>query len=184
MKHKVIITSQGKVVVDELAGIKEGEWYVDDSNQIRQSITSDKYYWSQRVDYCKIVATLNFSIDKDIPMIIVEDEVEIGNIETAKLIDFIEQGNKITTNNEVIYSIPQEIVQRNKKWFLRFPTQQKGGYSDQVNTRNIIYLVTNETLMRIEGTAFHKLEDAIKECDKLSLNNEHNKYLVVELEVK
>lgn len=37
--------------------IKEGDWYIDDTNLVRQSITSDKDYWNRRKDYKKIVAT-------------------------------------------------------------------------------------------------------------------------------
>ena len=37
--------------------IKEGDWYIDDCNQIRRSVTSDKEYWSVREDYKKIIAT-------------------------------------------------------------------------------------------------------------------------------
>lgn len=59
------------VLVDESAEIKEGDWYVDDTNQIRQSITSDKYYWSQRLNYYKVIATINHSISLDVPMVIV-----------------------------------------------------------------------------------------------------------------
>ena len=39
--------------------IKESDWYIDDANQVRRSITSDKEYWSVRKDYKKIVATTN-----------------------------------------------------------------------------------------------------------------------------
>ena len=37
--------------------IKEDDWYIDDCNQIRCSVTSDKEYWSVRKDYKKIIAT-------------------------------------------------------------------------------------------------------------------------------
>ena len=37
--------------------IKEDDWYIDDCNQIRRSVTSDKEYWSVREDYKKIIAT-------------------------------------------------------------------------------------------------------------------------------
>ena len=42
--------------------IKEGDWYIDDINTIRQSITSDKDYWAVRQDYKKIIATTNTSL--------------------------------------------------------------------------------------------------------------------------
>jgi hypothetical protein len=42
--------------------IKEGDWYIDDTNTIRQSVTSDGDYWSRRKDYKKIIATTDKSI--------------------------------------------------------------------------------------------------------------------------
>jgi hypothetical protein len=45
--------------------IKEGDWYIDDGNQIRKSITSDKQYWSVRKDYKKIILTTDQDLIKD-----------------------------------------------------------------------------------------------------------------------
>lgn len=42
--------------------IQEGDWYIDDTDQIRRSITSVSSYWELRQDYKKIVATT----DKDL----------------------------------------------------------------------------------------------------------------------
>jgi hypothetical protein len=41
------------VVVDD-SEIREGDWYIDDTKSIRQSITSDQSYWSKRKEYKKI----------------------------------------------------------------------------------------------------------------------------------
>ena len=35
-------------------GIKEGDWYIDDANQVRQAVTSDLEYWETRKEYKKI----------------------------------------------------------------------------------------------------------------------------------
>lgn len=43
--------------------IKIDDWYIDDTNTIRQSITDDIDYWSRRKDYWKIVATNNKSLN-------------------------------------------------------------------------------------------------------------------------
>lgn len=37
--------------------IKVGDWYIDDCDEIRQSVTDDDDYWSRRPDYKKIIAT-------------------------------------------------------------------------------------------------------------------------------
>lgn len=42
--------------------IKEGDWYIDDCNLIRQFIISDKEYWEVRKDYKKIIATTDSSL--------------------------------------------------------------------------------------------------------------------------
>lgn len=42
--------------------IKEGDWYIDDSNSVRQSITSDKDYWIRRKDYKKVIASTDKSL--------------------------------------------------------------------------------------------------------------------------
>jgi len=45
--------------------IKEGDWYIDDDNQIRKSITSDKQYWAVRQDYKKIILTTDKKLITD-----------------------------------------------------------------------------------------------------------------------
>jgi hypothetical protein len=50
------ITDEHYIVVDYIVvdEITEGEWYIDNILTIRQSITSDKDYWSVRKNYKKI----------------------------------------------------------------------------------------------------------------------------------
>ena len=47
------INTDHYVIVDD-SEIKDGDWYVDDTNSIRQSIISDKSYWLTRKEYKKI----------------------------------------------------------------------------------------------------------------------------------
>jgi len=42
--------------------IKEGDWYIDDTDAVRKSVTCDKDYWSRRTDYKKIIATTDKSL--------------------------------------------------------------------------------------------------------------------------
>lgn len=44
--------------------IKEDDCYIDDTAIIRQSVTSDKEYWSVRRNYKKIIATTDISLPK------------------------------------------------------------------------------------------------------------------------
>ena len=75
MKHKIITTEQGKVVIDETAKISVNDF-----------ITDGYLVWkwlddSSLLGRKKVIATINFSLDKDIPMVTVEDEVErLANI--------------------------------------------------------------------------------------------------------
>jgi len=72
MKYKAIHTEKGKILVDGSAKLITGDWHIEKGliiNQFPDYLTD--------LDECeKIIATINFSIDKDVPMIIIEDEVE------------------------------------------------------------------------------------------------------------
>ena len=69
MKHKVMVTDQGKVVIDE---IEEGCKYYDGIN-IGTAFKNNAGFYK---DCDKIIATINHSIDLDIPMVIIEDEIK------------------------------------------------------------------------------------------------------------
>jgi hypothetical protein len=88
MKHKVITTVQGqKVVVDESATIKENSYWLNlDDNSVNKS---DIWKLANNAPSCKkIIYTINFSLDKDIPLVIVEDEVErLANEYSKSFID-------------------------------------------------------------------------------------------------
>ena len=51
---KLIKLSETHYIVVDDSEIKEGDWYIDDANNIRRSITSDKDYCVSRKDYKKI----------------------------------------------------------------------------------------------------------------------------------
>lgn len=73
MKHKVITTEQGKVVAtDKSIKLVRGDWHIEKELIINQFPD----YLTDLDDCKKILYTINFSIDKDIPMIVVKDEVE------------------------------------------------------------------------------------------------------------
>ena len=90
MKYKVIKLEDNKsVLVDDSAEIKEGDYYCVPHN-IEGHILSNKtliikathnficnhYIKTKKGFHQKVVTTINHSIDKDIPMVIVEDEIE------------------------------------------------------------------------------------------------------------
>ena len=85
--------------------IKEGDWYIDDINTIRQSITSDKDYWAVRQDYKKIIATTNTSLYVPITQDKPFDELPQPSDSFIK--KYIEEYNKgdVITNVLVEYEI-------------------------------------------------------------------------------
>jgi hypothetical protein len=42
--------------------IKEGDWYIDGADSVRQSVTSDEDYWEVRKDYKKVIETTDSSL--------------------------------------------------------------------------------------------------------------------------
>jgi len=69
MKYKVTKTLQGKVVIDE-SDIEVND-FITDNYRIWEWLDD-----SSLLGRHKVLATINFSINKDVPMVVVEDEVE------------------------------------------------------------------------------------------------------------
>jgi len=92
MKYKKIKLPQGDVLVDE-AEIKEGVFNkkyfntYDNKIWIYRPAPCALPYWGNLKTLKNIVATINHSIDKDIPIVIIEDEVEkLAEESTAEVI--------------------------------------------------------------------------------------------------
>jgi hypothetical protein len=131
MKYKVVATAQGKVVIDETAKIKEN------TNTFSQGINGDWFYNSiyesiactgdiTRFDF-KIIYTINFSLDKDIPMIVVEDGVE----KLVKSLYEMEEGN-VAMN--MVTSEKRRAFKEGHKL-----AQQKGIYSEEDIRKAVIF---------------------------------------------
>ena len=76
MKYEVITTDKGKVIIDESVKGKRGYCFNFGLSKIdKLSRNYEKH--SSEWNYCrKILCTINFSLDKDIPMVIIEDELQ------------------------------------------------------------------------------------------------------------
>jgi hypothetical protein len=61
--NEAYLTAYHMHIISDDKKFKEGDWYIDDTNTIRQSVTSDKDYWSRRPDYKKIIASTDSSLD-------------------------------------------------------------------------------------------------------------------------
>ena len=103
---KTITTPQGKIIVDEYAEIKEGD-YIFSAAENRVIKTQ---YKGNGVPYnrIKIIATINHSISLDVPMVIVEDAINFSKITEVDLkeIAVLAFGHKewITTGITVRYN--------------------------------------------------------------------------------
>lgn len=82
MKYREIKLENNKsVLVDESAEIKEGGWFYNP--ETKECVLASKRMLSWNNDtshehkgWIEIIATINHSIDLDVPMVVVEDEVE------------------------------------------------------------------------------------------------------------
>lgn len=72
--------------------IKKGDYYIDDINEVRKSITSDKEYWESRPNYKKIIATTDKSLNLyQIPENFIRhyiNKYNQGNIITEVLVEY------------------------------------------------------------------------------------------------
>ena len=153
MELRVVTTEKGKILVDESAKIREGDWYIDDTNQIRQSITSDKHYWAQRFNYYKVIATINHSIDLNVPMVIVEDEAEKLAIDYDK--SKFRNFKREHTTTEFYETAIDGIIAGYKA------AQQKGVYSEEDMEEAFQQGMDN---VDNDGCYIDKIEIAFKEC--------------------
>ena len=118
MKLKVVTTDKGRVFVDESIGVVDddkGYFYDFNYNKITKTardVNGDKYH--ARRDIKKIVASIDFSIDKDLPMAVVEYDVQKLAVEFAN-------DNKSKFNNW--YGC--------RDGFIAGSNKQKGVYSEE-----------------------------------------------------
>ena len=108
---KTVTTPQGKIMVDESAEIKRDDWHID------KGIIKQWYgnLYSNRLTSKKIIATINHSISLDVPMVIVEDEVEKS---AGKYADMVSKDPLRWSHAKVGYKAGVE------------DTRQKGFYSE------------------------------------------------------
>lgn len=59
-KESTLIKQKNEFILCSEDEVKNmNEWYIDDANELRCSITDDKDYWSRRTDYKKVIAHTN-----------------------------------------------------------------------------------------------------------------------------
>jgi len=114
MKHKLITTKQGKIVVDETAEINVND-FITDSYKIWRWLDNSSLLGRNKVLY-----TINFSINKDIPMVIIEDEVEKLVKELYKMEDGNFTMNMVNTENRRAFIAGCKMM------------KEKGIYSEEV----------------------------------------------------
>lgn len=89
--------------------IKEGDWYIDDCNLIRQAVTSDKDYWDRRPTYKKIVTSTDKSLGLPQPsQAFIQKHCELGGIDEVDLeYEVIDKGfiNALKGNHNYDYRL-------------------------------------------------------------------------------
>jgi hypothetical protein len=107
MKHKVITTEQGKIIVDETTEIKPNDYYVawEDNYKIPQWIIYVLISGLNGKTPYKIIGTINHSINKNIAMVIVEDEVKILGYKASQQKDVYSEEDlrKVAQGAELTY---------------------------------------------------------------------------------
>lgn len=93
--------------------IKEGDWYIDDCNLIRQAVTSDKDYWDRRPTYKKIVTSTDKSLGLPQPsQAFIQKYCELGGIDEVDIelkssdLDYFFGDLKVDSHNTItIHSV-------------------------------------------------------------------------------
>lgn len=84
--------------------IKESDWYIDDTNTIRKSITSDINYWQQRKDYRKIIATTDTSLGLPEPSKeFIQSYIEAYN-KQSPITEVMIEYESLSCKGELVYS--------------------------------------------------------------------------------
>jgi hypothetical protein len=129
MKYKEIKLEGNKsILVDESAEIKEGDTFIVlHHNGISKCSKGTEHVFTDRKKFNKITATINHSIDLDVPMVIVEDEVEKFLPDLDKV--FIQESEEVYRQTGSLTSI--EILKKGISIGLGFKaSQQKGVYPE------------------------------------------------------
>lgn len=147
---------------DQVLLVKHGDtpknWYLDDTNQIRESITDDPDWWSARLGYRSILSSTKPI--EGLPLLIIEDEVD-------KL--FFEELAKETPQN-----YDQSLLEATKHGF-------KYGY----NKAKEIYKFTEEDMGDLIEICIGLQEEwrLIKQIDAIQrFNKTHKKELWIDVE--
>jgi hypothetical protein len=163
MIHKVIITEQGKILVDESAEINSDDYYVawEDNYKVPQWVIYTLASELNGKTPFKLIGTINHSIDKDIPMVIVEDVVEIIT-ETL----CAKKGNENNTIDLNAYALG--VIDGYKE------AQQKGVYSEE-DMKDALYKMYSIFMDSDLKSVMQKLKsfDTIKQNIIQSLNQEY-----------
>ena len=87
-----------------LLDINAGDWYIDDTDAIREAVVSDKDYWARRPSYRKIIAATDKSlrqpiIHPDFVKYFVEKQGKVGKCEVDYQ-EFTQYSASIKANGE------------------------------------------------------------------------------------
>ena len=121
MELRVVTTEKGKILVDESADAKDGELVIQDGGLNRIGIGTHQASIAYTIKPLKIMASINHSISLDVPMVIVEDEVE----KLAKEIVIKNNPNGVENFSMNVFNGLVNYITKSLK------AQQKGVYSEE-----------------------------------------------------
>jgi len=123
MELRVVTTEKGKILVDESADAKDGELVIQDGGLNRIGIGTHQASIAYTIKPLKIMASINHSISLDVPMVIVEDEIEKMAIDFDK--SKFRNFKREHTSTEFYETAIDGIIAGYKA------SQQKGVYSEE-----------------------------------------------------
>lgn len=146
------------VISDEK--IKQGDWYIDDCNQIRQSVTSNREYWAVRTNYKKIIATTN-------------KDLGLPQLQQEFILQYVNDYNKGNTINKIEVEYEEVIISKTE-WFQEAPYVCKYDVIiikvNPDNTINIKPIKSNfsreEVIDLINKFSYENCDDAYQKNDK------------------
>lgn len=80
------LTNDHYVIVDD-SEIKEGDWYIDDTNRIRQAVMGDGLYWAVRNGYKKITHSTNIDWNEVYYIPLSEVKELIGEVDVFTVVE-------------------------------------------------------------------------------------------------
>ena len=138
---------------DESTYITVGDYYIDDTNLVRKSITSDKGYWNDRLTYKKIIATTNKSLN--LPIRVVLNKLNLPKLTVESLEKFVH-----CFNNKIDFSVKVQY----KSMYVKGNYQNKCCLCGEIfnNTDKLGFVCPKHCMIDTDENNFIKMQFDVK----------------------